>query len=103
MFIFAVTTLNNELAIPVSLSAALFNEMYSDVTFVVEEKPIAAHRAILACRSIYFHTMFLGGFTESQKGHVTIPVEEVSYDVFKLVLEFVYTGFNKKIILVLCL
>jgi hypothetical protein len=86
--------LNNELAIPLSLSGALYNPLYSDVTFVVEEQQLSAHRAVLAARSIYFHTMFLGGFTESQKGHVTIPVEEVSHEVFKLVLEFVYTGSN---------
>jgi hypothetical protein len=40
------------------LGKALNNEAFSDVTFIVEEKPLLAHRCVLAARSIYFRTMF---------------------------------------------
>ena len=35
--------------------------MFPDVTFMVEDKPIYAHRALLAARSDHFHAMFTSG------------------------------------------
>lgn len=64
---------------------------FSDVTFMVENRPIAAHRAVLAARCDYFRHMFGSGMRESAASAV-IPITEMKYDVFKSVLEYLYSG-----------
>ena len=41
------------------------SDLFSDVTFEVEGHRIFAHKAVLACRSKYFHRMFCGGLREA--------------------------------------
>jgi hypothetical protein len=64
---------------------------FSDVTFLVEEQPIPAHRALLCARSEYFRDMFGSGMRESATSAV-IPIADMKFDVFRAVLEFLYSG-----------
>lgn len=79
------------------------NPELADVRFNVEDKEVYAHRAVLAVRSEYFRVMLAtGGMRESimntaPGGGVTgsseapIELQDVSYNVFVKVLEFLYT------------
>jgi N-acetylneuraminic acid mutarotase len=67
------------------------SELFSDVTFIVEGKPLFAHRAILAAQCDQFHAMFCSGMRESQeKAEIIIP--NWSHSAFRSMLEFLYTG-----------
>lgn len=68
----------------------LNNSMFSDVKFVVEGRPISAHRCILYARAEYFRNMFDSNMRESSESEIVIP--DVSYDVFLAVLEYIYSG-----------
>lgn len=82
-------------AIPVSsayasqMRALVNDEEFSDVTFMVEDQPVFAHRAILAGRCEHFGAMFRSGMRESHER--TIPIVDISREVFLLLLEYVYT------------
>lgn len=63
---------------------------YADVVFVVEGHYLYAHRAILAARSEHFRNMFASGMRESKEKQINIP--EIRFNVFKALLEFLYTN-----------
>ena len=64
--------------------------LFPDITFVVEGKPIYAHKAILAVQCDQFQAMFTSGMKESRESEVVIP--SWSYSAFLTMLEFLYTG-----------
>ncbi|KAG2258207.1 hypothetical protein Bca52824_077501, partial [Brassica carinata] len=78
---------------------------FSDVTFNVEGRLVHAHRCILAARSLFFRKFFCGsdpsqtdpanqtgsGARAAVVGGV-IPVNSVGYEVFLLLLQFLYSG-----------
>mmetsp|Transcript_18551 Transcript_18551/g.43383 ORF Transcript_18551/g.43383 Transcript_18551/m.43383 type:complete len:740 (+) Transcript_18551:274-2493(+) len=66
------------------------DEEFSDVTFIVENRPVHALRAILAKRCEHFSAMFRSGMRESEAG-VEIPIPNLSYPVFLLIMEYLYT------------
>eukprot|EP00569_Conticribra_weissflogii_P016347 CAMPEP_0171399114 /NCGR_PEP_ID=MMETSP0880-20121228/6388_1 /TAXON_ID=67004 /ORGANISM="Thalassiosira weissflogii, Strain CCMP1336" /LENGTH=839 /DNA_ID=CAMNT_0011913219 /DNA_START=41 /DNA_END=2560 /DNA_ORIENTATION=- len=66
------------------------DEEYSDVTFIVEDQPVYALRAILAKRCEHFAAMFRSGMRESEAG-AEIPIPNLSRAVFLLILEYLYT------------
>ena len=82
-------------AIPVTSSyssqmrSMVNDEEFSDVTFLVEDQSIYAHRAILAQRCDHFAAMFRSGMRESVEK--TIPIPDTSRKVFLLLLEYIYT------------
>jgi hypothetical protein len=61
-----------------------------DVTFVVNNERIPAHRTILAARSTYFRTMFSSGMKEAQEGN-DIIVQDTSPEAFRAMLLYLYT------------
>ncbi|CAK4943566.1 unnamed protein product [Aphanomyces euteiches] len=63
---------------------------YSDVTFMVQNRPIVAHKAIVAAQSVHFRRMFSSGMLESRQP--TIAIADWSYGAFFHMLEFLYTG-----------
>ncbi|CAL5423140.1 unnamed protein product [Camellia sinensis] len=77
---------------------------FSDVTFSVEGRLVHAHRCILAARSLFFRKFFCGpdpsvdlagGSGLSPRGlnpQQVIPVNSVGYEVFLLMLQFLYSG-----------
>ncbi|KAL7556435.1 hypothetical protein ACA910_020346 [Epithemia clementina (nom. ined.)] len=81
--------------VPVTLSyrqqmkTMVNEEEYSDVTFLIENEPIYAHRAILAQRCEPFGAMFRSGMRESVER--VIPIPNVRRAVFLLLLEYLYT------------
>ena len=64
------------------------NDTFSDVTFIVEGRSVYAHKLMLM-RCSYFEALFLGQMREAHMD--TIRIEQVRYDVFLLVLEYLYT------------
>ena len=62
-----------------------------DVTFVVEDTRVMAHRLILAAQSDYFDRLLFGEMREAHTGAV-IPLEDTPAESFQLLLEFAYTG-----------
>lgn len=65
------------------------DEEFADVTFLIDNEPVYAHRAILAQRCEHFAAMFRSGFRESVEKMITIP--NISKTVFLLLLEYIYT------------
>jgi leucine-zipper-like transcriptional regulator 1 len=90
-FDFAVHDLSFDIPPPTIISdfrSMVNNETFSDVTFIVEGKSVYAHKLMLM-RCSYFEALFLGHMREAQMD--TIRIEQVRYDIFLLVLEYLYT------------
>ncbi|XP_044485451.1 ARM REPEAT PROTEIN INTERACTING WITH ABF2-like [Mangifera indica] len=66
------------------------NPTLSDVRFVVEGKRFYAHRICLLASSDAFRAMFDGGYREKLAEDVEIP--NIRWDVFELMMRFIYTG-----------
>jgi hypothetical protein len=66
----------------------LNDQKLSDVTFIVEGKPVHAHK-LLCVRCSYFRAMFEGQMREAQQKTVTI--NNVSHRTFLALLEYLYT------------
>eukprot|EP00941_MAST-03F_sp_MAST-3F-sp1_P005567 g5567.t1 len=74
-----------------NLQQLLNNEnMFSDITFLVEGRAIYAHKAILAVQCDHFNAMFGSGMRESTAEEIVIPGWD--YAPFLSMLEFLYTG-----------
>jgi RCC1 and BTB domain-containing protein len=65
------------------------DEEFSDLTFMIENEPIYAHRAIISKRSDTFAAMFRSGMRESTERVITLP--NISKSTFLLLLEYLYT------------
>ncbi|XP_010543719.1 PREDICTED: regulatory protein NPR5 isoform X2 [Tarenaya hassleriana] len=90
------------------LNLLINGQAFSDVTFSVEGRLVHAHRCILAARSLFFRKFFCGpdpppldpsGMTRPGSGPASptrtvgvIPVNSVGYEVFLLLLQFLYSG-----------
>nr|XP_004493669.1 ARM REPEAT PROTEIN INTERACTING WITH ABF2-like isoform X1 [Cicer arietinum] len=65
------------------------NPKLSDVTFIVEGKSFYAHKVCLVSSDI-FRAMFDGGYREKEAKDIEIP--NIKWDVFELMMRFIYTG-----------
>ena len=65
-------------------------DMFPDVVFIIENKRIYAHKAIIAVQCDVFKAMLSNGMKESKQQE--IQIHEWSYDSFLSMLEFLYTG-----------
>uniref|UniRef100_A0A2C9V852 Uncharacterized protein n=1 Tax=Manihot esculenta TaxID=3983 RepID=A0A2C9V852_MANES len=89
------------------LNLLINGQAFSDVTFSVEGRLVHAHRCILAARSLFFRKFFCGpdppsgldpsGSRINSLGSPgsrpnVIPVNSVGYEVFLLLLQFLYSG-----------
>ncbi|PHT80582.1 Regulatory protein NPR5 [Capsicum annuum] len=93
------------------LNLLINGQAFSDVTFHVEGHLVHAHRCILAARSHFFRKFFCGqgcpqsspqlgpvigsrdtGSPASSSSSVVIPVNSVGYEVFLLMMQFLYSG-----------
>lgn len=74
----------------ISFSILLDNPIFSDVTFIVEGRRIHGHRSILYARSEYFRHMFDSKMRETSEHEISIS--NISFDVFRAVLDFLYSG-----------
>jgi len=64
------------------------NESLSDITFIVENRQVHAHK-IMLMRCSYFRAMLEGGMREAHQ--TTVRLEEVRYDIFLKLVYFLYT------------
>lgn len=63
---------------------------FADVTFIVEDIKIPAHKTILSARSSYFNAMFQpGGFKEANQTEIEL---NVPLNAFRVILKYIYTG-----------
>lgn len=62
---------------------------FADVTFIVEDTRIPAHKNILSARSSYFNSMFGGGLVGSKQDEIRLTVP---LNAFKAILKYIYTG-----------
>ncbi|KAI9564306.1 hypothetical protein GHT06_008044 [Daphnia sinensis] len=74
-----------------NLNALLLSDNYQDITLIVENHRIPAHKIILASRSEYFRALLFGGLLESQKSE--IELKGISAAAFHVLLKYVYTGY----------
>ncbi|XP_068494021.1 BTB/POZ domain and ankyrin repeat-containing protein NOOT2 isoform X1 [Phaseolus vulgaris] len=89
------------------LNLLINGQAFSDVTFQVEGRLVHAHRCILAARSLFFRKFFCGpdsppGLDPAAASRAAaasgarppgvIPVNSVGYEVFLLLLQFLYSG-----------
>ncbi|OVA15201.1 BTB/POZ-like [Macleaya cordata] len=95
------------------LNLLINGQAFSDVTFSVEGRHVHAHRCILAARSLFFRKFFCESASDSPTGpadpttysssspgavnnysssQTVIPVNSVSFEVFLLMLQFLYSG-----------
>nr|WPF70795.1 BLADE-ON-PETIOLE [Delphinium anthriscifolium] len=94
------------------LNLLINGQAFSDVTFSVEGRLVHAHKCILAARSLFFRKFFCGpdpppggldivgsrvssSLSSSPRGghgSQVIPVNSVGYEVFLLMLQFLYSG-----------
>ncbi|KAJ3685520.1 hypothetical protein LUZ61_014684 [Rhynchospora tenuis] len=61
----------------------------ADVTFEIEDEVFRAHRNVLAARSPVFKAQLFGSMMESKMDKITL--EGIRADVFKIMLQFIYT------------
>ncbi|KAL3625562.1 Regulatory protein npr5 [Castilleja foliolosa] len=81
------------------LNLLINGQSFSDVTFSVEGRLVHAHRCILAARSPFFRKFFSEPDADPLRmgpprgpGSQVIPVNDVGYEVFLLMLQFLYCG-----------
>ncbi|KAM1171815.1 hypothetical protein ACFXTH_022138 [Malus domestica] len=66
------------------------NPTLSDVIFLVEGRRFYAHRICLLASSDAFRAMFDGGYREKDARDIEIP--NIRWEVFELMMRFIYTG-----------
>ncbi|XP_075166708.1 uncharacterized protein LOC142238866 isoform X2 [Haematobia irritans] len=67
----------------------LASEKYYDCIFLVGEHEVRCHKLILATSSPVFEAMFYGPISEKQN---VIEILDMSYDIFKLMIVYIYKG-----------
>ena len=78
-------------ALKSSFHADLHKALQSpDVTFVVDNERVPAHRVLLASRCEYFRSMFSDGFQESSSSEIQLR-DGISAGAFKALLRYLYT------------
>jgi len=79
------------LAVSQEFAASLRDDEFADVTFLVENEQVHAHRIILSNRCEAFKDLFEEHRKPFASVKLVIPIRTISAPVFKLLLEFLYT------------
>ncbi|XP_057322334.1 uncharacterized protein LOC130665769 isoform X2 [Microplitis mediator] len=75
---------------PTGFEQFLKADVFSDITLIVDNQELPAHKVILSTHSPYFHEILTSGTKEAKESR--IPLEDFSLDVVTEMLEFFYTG-----------
>lgn len=81
--------LDNSIRLPDSIRSAFDDRNTSDLTIVVDDKPIHVHKAILKIRCHHFRTMFQEPWRENSES--CLVIDQFSYPVYRAFLEYLYT------------
>lgn len=65
------------------------NPDHSDITFLVDGRPVYAHKALLAVRCDHFRAMFASGMKESRDAEIVM--HDISYNTLLSLMQFIYT------------
>jgi hypothetical protein len=68
------------------------NSRYCDVRFLVENKVLLAHRAVLCSASPYFASLFNNSGYPYSNPLEDVPIQGVSMKSFRALMDFIYTG-----------
>ena len=68
------------------------DSLFCDIFLVVGRHKFQAHKNILAAASSFFKAMFLSGMEEQSQRE--IQLHDVSADIFRVLMKFIYTGIN---------
>lgn len=71
------------------LAVSLDDPTFSDISLVVQDRTIRAHRVILASRCKFFRAMFSSGMLETKQREVVL--RDCSYDAFYALVLYLYT------------
>ncbi|KAG8628152.1 hypothetical protein KVT40_004025 [Elsinoe batatas] len=76
---------------PWQVDSSLFDsEVLSDITVISSDKKIRAHKLLLLSQSLYFKTLFTGGFKDSKMSELTLG--EDSAAAIYAMIQYMYTG-----------
>lgn len=80
-------------AVRAQLATYFDSPQFSDVQFVfpVTGQRLYAHKILLSVFSDHFRSMFGREWKESSQNEIMLP-EDIGYDVFRSILNFIYTG-----------
>lgn len=74
------------------LMKLLENDEFSDVTIIIEDNEIQAHKVVLAARSTVFASLLRSDSSEGNNTNSsTIEINDVKLNVFKELLRYIYT------------
>lgn len=65
-------------------------ELFADVTILVEGKEFQLHRLVLSAQSCFFRSMFASNLKEGRSR--VIELQDVSESVFQLLVDYIYHG-----------
>jgi len=65
---------------------------FCDVNIIAGGTTFSAHRAVLSASSAYFEAMFRPELGLSEGTQKSVTLHSISPDIFKMLLEFIYTG-----------
>jgi len=85
------TEITTGLSVYDSLKLAFDEPDTADVKFVVEEKEIHVHRAVLKIRCEHFRSMFQEHWEEGNSDSGTIDIRHFTYPVYRAFLQYLYT------------
>ena len=75
---------------------AIFNsKKHSDITFLIGDRKLFAHKVILLGKSAVFAAMFEHQMTEERENIVRI--EDITYEVFEEMMKYIYTNNSEKL------
>jgi hypothetical protein len=82
-----VNLLNPQRTLSKELKSLVNNPEFCDVVFILEDKPLYAHRALLASRCTKFQQMF----NNMKDAKPEIPIPNIRFAVFLGMMQFLYT------------
>lgn len=63
-----------------------------DVTLIVNNQPLCAHKKVLASNSDYFDRMFTSSFKERYQDEIELNITDLSFETLSTLIEFFYTS-----------